>query len=78
MTYQLQAPLLTIRDVQRMTTLSRASIYRFMAAGTFPKSVAIGPNRRAWKRSEVEAWAEAPSNWDTDAFDQQDAFYARQ
>ena len=29
--------LLTIQDVQRLTTLSRPSIYRFIAAGTFPK-----------------------------------------
>ena len=61
--------LLTIRQVKDITTLSRASIYRFMAAGRFPKSVHLSPNRRAWRLSEVLEWNESPLDWGRDPFD---------
>jgi prophage regulatory protein len=69
MTYQPLPLLLTIRDVQRVTTLSRASIYRFMAAGTFPKPVHLSSNRRAWRLSDVQAWNESPWDWGRPRFD---------
>ena len=60
--------LLTIRQVKDVTTLSRASIYRFMAAGRFPQSVHLSPNRRAWRLSEVLEWNESPLDWGRDPF----------
>jgi len=68
--------LLTLRDVKQITTLSSASIYRFISAGRFPKPVHLSANRRAWRASEVEAWVEAPLGWDEEHFDAQDEFYA--
>lgn len=71
-------PLLNIRDVQRLTTLSRASIYRYMKAGHFPKAVQLsasrggasgGGSRCAWKSSEVRAWNESPFDWGRDPWD---------
>jgi prophage regulatory protein len=69
MTDQQLPQLLTIRDVQRITTLSRASIYRFMAAGRFPKPIEISSHRRAWHLSEIAAWNESPLDWGRDPWD---------
>ena len=67
-------PLLNIRDVQRLTTLSRASIYRYMKAGHFPMAVALGRTARgatrcAWKASQVQAWNESPLEWGRNPWD---------
>ena len=35
---------------------SRMSLYRLVAAGKFPKPLQIGPNRRAWLASDIDAW----------------------
>lgn len=43
-------------EVESKTGLSRASIYSAIRAGTFPASVAIGPNRVAWLEAEVDQW----------------------
>lgn len=40
------------------TGLSAAEIYKRQAAGTFPRSVAIGPNSRGWIEDEVAKWIE--------------------
>ena len=50
--------LLHLKDVLRLTSLSRTSIYRLMARGRFPGSVALG-SRVAWIESEVAAWIDA-------------------
>jgi prophage regulatory protein len=46
-------------DVEKITGLSRSSIYAKMADGTFPKPVKLGPNCVGWKESEVQNWIEA-------------------
>lgn len=54
-----QAPvarLIRIAEVERTTGLKRASIYRHMAAGTFPASIKLGPACTAWSEAEVQAW----------------------
>ena len=50
--------LLHLREVLRLTSLSRTSIYRMMARLQFPASVAMG-GRVAWVESEVESWLQA-------------------
>ena len=47
--------LLHLRSVIDRTSLSRTSIYRLMARGRFPASVALG-GRVAWIEAEIEAW----------------------
>ncbi len=69
MDYTRVDPLLGIRDVQRITSLSRASIYRFMAANRFPQSIALSTGRRAWRTSEILAWNESPLDWGRHPFD---------
>ncbi|WP_372779397.1 helix-turn-helix transcriptional regulator [Litorivivens sp.] len=57
---QIQASkrLLRIRDVMRITGLSRSYIYALAAQGKFPQSLALVPGgtSRAWLESEVEEW----------------------
>ncbi|MBO9511686.1 AlpA family phage regulatory protein [Erythrobacter sp. A6_0] len=57
--------LLDIREVQRLNSLSRASIYRGVAAGTFPKPIQLTPagRRVAWREADVQAWLRDPLGW---------------
>ena len=48
--------LISMAAVLDLTSLSRTSLYRMIAAGTFPKSVPIGTSRVAFLESEVESW----------------------
>jgi len=36
--------------------LSRSSIYARVAAGTFPRPIAIGPRAVAWPSDAIDAW----------------------
>ena len=51
--------LLTRAEVQERTSVSRATLYRMMAAGEFPRSVRIGSQAVRWRKSEIAAWIEA-------------------
>ncbi len=50
--------LLSLRAVLSCTSLSRSTVYRFMALGQFPKPVALG-SRKAWLASEIQDWIDA-------------------
>jgi prophage regulatory protein len=39
-----------------MTGLSRASVYAFVKAHTFPAPVKLGPKASGWLLSEVQGW----------------------
>lgn len=47
-----------LAKVREHTTLSTSEIYRRIAAGEFPKQVALGPKSVAWIESEILAWCE--------------------
>lgn len=49
-------PYLRRRDVEAETKLSRATIYRHMAAGLFPRPRRVGPNSVRWRLSDIERW----------------------
>lgn len=51
--------LLRIKDVSALTSLARATIYKYMSEGIFPKQVSLGANCVAWVESEVLEWVEA-------------------
>ena len=49
--------------------ISRATLYRWGAAGYFPLAVKIGQGSRGrvgWRRSELLRWAASPSGWEVD------------
>ena len=48
--------LLRLRDVIKMTSLSRTTIYDYMAEGNFPKNIHLGPKISVWIEREIEEW----------------------
>ena len=46
------------REVELVTQLSKASIYRQMHAGAFPKPVKLGERAVGWKADEISRWIE--------------------
>ena len=56
------APLMRLSTVLRITGLSRSTIYRMIAEGTFPAPVKIGKRAVAWRPDGVLQWVdERPS-----------------
>ena len=51
--------LIKLKDVQRITSLSRSSIYAYMDKGIFPTQVKLGARSVAWKNEEIIAWLES-------------------
>ena len=51
--------LLRRRQVEKITGMSRSSIYRLMQDGEFPRPVGIGPAAVRWKASDITAWMES-------------------
>lgn len=47
---------LKIGQVVELTTLHRATIYRMIERGEFPKNRQISPQRVAWSAEQVDAW----------------------
>ena len=50
--------ILRLGDVTRLTGLSKATIYRQIHAGTFPRPVKLGPRAVGWFANEVQDWLE--------------------
>ena len=48
-----------LTQVKAYTSLSTSEIYRRIAAGTFPKQVALGPKSVAFVESEILDWCDA-------------------
>jgi predicted DNA-binding transcriptional regulator AlpA len=54
-----QTAFYALPQVSRITTLSRATIYRGVNKKTFPQPVRISANRIAWPVDAIHAWAAA-------------------
>ncbi|MDX5983227.1 helix-turn-helix transcriptional regulator [Sphingomonas echinoides] len=63
---QTDAPdrLLRITVVLQRTSLSRSTLYRKMAEGTFPKNIKISTRCAAWRESSIEDWLANPMFYD--------------
>lgn len=51
--------LIRMKDVMRITGLSRSRIYQYIAEDKFPDSVSIGGRSVAWVESEVFKWVKS-------------------
>ncbi len=49
-------PLMPLRAVTQFTSLSRATVYRRIKDGSFPKPLKIGINRIAWRQEDLQSW----------------------
>ncbi len=45
-------------DVERITGLSRSTLYAWMKAGDFPQPVKLGARLVAWRERDVAEWLE--------------------
>jgi prophage regulatory protein len=50
--------ILSKAEIEILTGLSRASIDRMRAAGSFPRPIQISARRIAWRSEDVYAWLE--------------------
>lgn len=48
--------IIRLQDVLNATGLARATIYKYISAGTFPKPVSLGDRCVGWVESEVHDW----------------------
>ena len=49
--------------VRARTGLSRSTIYRKIAEGTFPPQLKISTNGTGWHESEINRWIANPAGW---------------
>lgn len=52
-----------LRDVVRISALSRSTIYRRIAEGRFPAPVSLGGKASGWAREAVQRWIADPAGY---------------
>lgn len=52
-----------LRDVMRITALSRSTVYRRIAEGRFPAPVNLGGRASAWASAALQAWIDDPEGY---------------
>jgi prophage regulatory protein len=55
--------ILRLKTVLSRTGLSRSTIYRKIAEGTFPAQIRISTNGAGWRESEIDRWIADPVAW---------------
>ena len=55
--------ILRIRTVMRRTGLTRPTLYRKVAEGTFPKQVQISTKCVGWRAAEIDEWLRNPMDY---------------
>lgn len=48
--------ILRLREVEKIIGLSRATIYRLIASGDFPKQIHLTTKTVGWRLSSIEKW----------------------
>lgn len=51
--------IIRLKAVKARCGLSRSTLYNRIAAGEFPRPVALGPRAVGWLESEINAWIAA-------------------
>jgi prophage regulatory protein len=55
--------IIRLKTILDRTGLSRSTIYRKIAEGTFPAQIRISVNGAGWKESDVDRWIADPVGW---------------
>jgi prophage regulatory protein len=55
--------IIRLKTVLARTGLSRSTIYRKMAGGTFPAQLKISTNGTGWHESDINRWIADPVGW---------------
>ncbi|PBB27884.1 MULTISPECIES: AlpA family phage regulatory protein [unclassified Mesorhizobium] len=59
--------IIRLKTVLARTGLSRSTIYRKIAEGTFPAQIKISVNGAGWRESDINRWVADPASWHTSA-----------
>ncbi|MBN9074232.1 MAG: AlpA family transcriptional regulator [Rhizobiales bacterium] len=54
-----------MKTVLARTGLSKSTIYRKIAEGTFPPQLKISTNGAGWRESDINRWVANPAGWRT-------------
>lgn len=57
--------IIRLKTVLARTGLSRSTIYRKIADGTFPAHLKISTNAAGWRESDINRWVADPPRWRT-------------
>ena len=55
--------IIRLKTVLSRTGLSRSTIYRKIADGTFPSQLKISANGAGWHESDINRWIADPVSW---------------
>lgn len=55
--------IIRLRTVLESTGLSRSTVYRKIAEGTFPPQIKLGVHGAGWHESAINAWIADPATW---------------
>jgi prophage regulatory protein len=55
--------IIRLKTVLGRTGLSRSTIYRKIAEGTFPPQIRISTNGAGWRESDIDRWIADPVSW---------------
>ncbi len=55
--------IIRLKTVLTRTGLSRSTIYRKIAEGTFPAQLKISTNGAGWRESDINSWVADPPRW---------------
>jgi prophage regulatory protein len=68
--YARTRPYHSSETVLSRTGLSRSTIYRKIAEGTFPAQLKISTNGTGWHESDINRWVADPVSWRPREFDE--------
>ena len=55
--------MLKLKDVAKICGISKATIYRRINAGKFPKPVPVSDQAMRWRWADIERWITDPAGW---------------
>lgn len=55
--------IIRLKTVLSRTGLSRSTIYRKIAEGTFPSQLKISTHGTGWRESDINRWIDDPVAW---------------
>ncbi|RWR04190.1 helix-turn-helix transcriptional regulator [Paenirhodobacter populi] len=59
--------IIRMKTVLARTGLSKSTLYRKIAEGTFPPRLKISANGAGWHESEIDRWVADPVRWRPEA-----------
>lgn len=48
--------ILRVQEVVDLVNVHRATLYKMMGRGEFPRPLRLGPSARGWRKSDIDAW----------------------